>query len=94
MASTKVFAALISAPEKTALEISAELNLVQEQDNSQIEAWVDDVLARLPEKVKEYQNGKKGLLGLFAGEVKKLSKGKADMQLTNEVLGRKLDGVV
>jgi len=94
IASTKVFAALISAPEKTALEIATELNLVQEQDNSQIEAWVDDVLARLPEKVKEYRNGKKGLLGLFAGEVKKLSKGKADMQLTNEVLGRKLDGTV
>jgi aspartyl-tRNA(Asn)/glutamyl-tRNA(Gln) amidotransferase subunit B len=40
--------------------------------------------------VAEYQKGKKGLLGLFAGEVKKLSKGKADMALVNQLLGEKL----
>jgi len=45
----------------------------------------------MPDKVKEYKSGKKGLIGLFAGEVKKLSKGKADMQLVNKILADKLN---
>jgi aspartyl-tRNA(Asn)/glutamyl-tRNA(Gln) amidotransferase subunit B len=40
----------------------------------------------MPEKVAEYKKGKKGLLGLFVGEVKKISKGKADPKLTNQLL--------
>jgi len=31
------------------------------------------------------------LIGLFAGEVKKLSKGKADMQIVNKLLSEKLN---
>jgi len=46
-------------------------------------------IAKMPEKVKEYKSGKKGLIGLFAGEVKKLSKGKADMQIVNKLLTEK-----
>ena len=37
--------------------------------------------------------GKKGLIGLFAGQVKKLSKGKADMQLVNKILEQQLNKV-
>ena len=53
--------------------------------------WVDEAIAKMPEKVKEYKSGKKGLIGLFAGEVKKISKGKADMQLVNKLLAEKLN---
>jgi 2-polyprenyl-6-methoxyphenol hydroxylase-like FAD-dependent oxidoreductase len=35
-----------------------------------------EVVAAMPEKVAEYKKGKKGLIGLFVGEVKKKSKGK------------------
>jgi len=42
-------------------------------------------------KIKEYKSGKKGLIGLFVGEVKKLSKGKADMNLVNKLLAKKLN---
>jgi len=45
----------------------------------------------MPDKVKEYRSGKKGLIGLFAGQVKKLSKNKADMQLVNSLLEKKLN---
>jgi aspartyl-tRNA(Asn)/glutamyl-tRNA(Gln) amidotransferase subunit B len=41
--------------------------------------------------VIEYKKGKKGLIGLFMGEVKKRSQGKADPQLTNEILLQKLN---
>ena len=45
----------------------------------------------MPDKVIEYKKGKKGLLGLFVGEVKKISKGKADPQLTNQLLIQNLE---
>ncbi len=45
----------------------------------------------MPDKVSEYKKGKKGLIGLFVGEVKKLSRGKADPKLTNQLLLEKLE---
>jgi aspartyl-tRNA(Asn)/glutamyl-tRNA(Gln) amidotransferase subunit B len=90
IASGKVFHTLLQTPTKTALQVATELNLLQESDSGSIAAWVDEVIAKMPDKVKEYRSGKKGLIGLFAGEVKKLSKGKADMQQANKLLTEKL----
>lgn len=90
-ASTKIFAALINEPNKAPLQLATDLNLIQESDTGYLEAWVDEVIAKMPDKVKEYKSGKKGLVGLFAGEVKKLSKGKADMQAVNKLLAEKLN---
>jgi aspartyl-tRNA(Asn)/glutamyl-tRNA(Gln) amidotransferase subunit B len=89
-ASTKLFTACMQFPNKAALDLASQLNLLQESNSNAIEEWVNTVIQSMPDKVKEYKNGKKGLLGLFAGEVKKLSKGKADMQLTNKLLAEKL----
>jgi aspartyl-tRNA(Asn)/glutamyl-tRNA(Gln) amidotransferase subunit B len=89
-ASTKILNALISDIDKEPLQIATTLNLLQESDNSSVKAWVNEVIAKMPDKVKDYKSGKKGLIGLFAGEVKKLSKGKADMQLVNKILEEKL----
>ena len=55
-----------------------------------VTAWVNEVLNKMPDKVVEYKKGKKGLIGLFVGEVKKVSKGKADPKLTNDILLKKL----
>lgn len=90
VASTKLFSALLNEPNATVENLISSLNLEQNSDSASIEQWVDQVLAQLPEKVKEYQKGKKGLIGLFMGEVKKISKGKADPKITNEILLRKL----
>ena len=90
IAATKVFPVLVNDPSGDPLQIATRLNLVQEKDNSSMEEWVNTVIAQMPAKVKEYQSGKKGLIGLFAGEVKKLSKGKADMQIVNKILEEKL----
>jgi aspartyl-tRNA(Asn)/glutamyl-tRNA(Gln) amidotransferase subunit B len=89
-ASTKIFSALIAGPQQEPLQIATALNLLQESDSSSVEAWVNAIIAGMPDKVKEYKSGKKGLIGMFAGEVKKLSKGKADMQLVNKLLNEKL----
>jgi aspartyl-tRNA(Asn)/glutamyl-tRNA(Gln) amidotransferase subunit B len=90
-ASTKILSALIADAEKEPLQIATALNLLQESDSGSVEVWVDEAIAKMPDKVKEYKSGKKGLIGLFAGEVKKLSKGKADMQLVNKLLAEKLN---
>ncbi len=90
VASSVIFPLMIATPGKMAGEIAAGKNLVQDADAGMVDSWVDEVLSRMPEKVSEYRKGKKGLIGLFVGEVKKISKGKADPRLTNEILLQKL----
>ncbi len=89
-ASGRILQELIKRPEEKAIDIASSLNLLQESDSGAIEDWVNEVLQSMPDKVKEYKSGKKGLIGLFAGEVKKKSKGKADMQVVNKLLSEKL----
>jgi aspartyl-tRNA(Asn)/glutamyl-tRNA(Gln) amidotransferase subunit B len=90
VASTKVFGALLQEPGKEPLQIARELNLLQDSDEGNVAAWIEEVLNKMPDKVAEYKKGKKGLIGLFVGEVKKVSKGKADPKLTNDILLKKL----
>ncbi|QEC68489.1 Asp-tRNA(Asn)/Glu-tRNA(Gln) amidotransferase subunit GatB [Panacibacter ginsenosidivorans] len=89
-ASTKLLHALIKDQHKSAFELATELNLLQVSDSNELETWVNTAIERMPDKVKEYKKGKKGLIGLFVGEVKKMSKGKADPKKVTELLEEKL----
>jgi aspartyl-tRNA(Asn)/glutamyl-tRNA(Gln) amidotransferase subunit B len=91
IAAERIFPVLWEQPDRDPLEIAGALNLVQSSDTAEIEAWIDQALAGMPDKVSEYKKGKKGLIGLFVGEVKKISKGKADPRLTNQLLMEKLE---
>jgi aspartyl-tRNA(Asn)/glutamyl-tRNA(Gln) amidotransferase subunit B len=91
IAAERIFPILVEQPDRDPLEIAAALNLIQSSDTAEIEAWIDQALAGMPDKVSEYKKGKKGLIGLFVGEVKKISKGKADPRLTNQLLMEKLE---
>ena len=91
-AGTKILHSLIADPSTTPVDVATALGLLQEKNSSAIEQWINIVIDTMPEKINEYKKGKKGLIGLFAGEVKKLSKGKADMQLVNKLLSEKLNG--
>lgn len=89
VASSKILPLLIS--ENTSpLEIAERENLLQVSDANELETWVNDALASMPDKVAEYRKGKKGLIGLFVGEVKKRSKGKADPKIVTYLLEEKL----
>jgi aspartyl-tRNA(Asn)/glutamyl-tRNA(Gln) amidotransferase subunit B len=90
-ASIRLFNSLIRNPEKEPLQLATDLNLLQESKASAIEPIVDQVILKYADKVREYQKGRKGLMGLFVGEVMKLSKGKADPKLTNDLLIEKLN---
>lgn len=65
-------------------------NLFQLDDNSQIQDWINEVIQSMPDKVQAYNQGKKGLIGLFMGEVKKRSKGKANPHITTTLLEKTL----
>ncbi len=90
-ASSAVFNELINNPDKKVLDIAEALNLIQDSSEDSINEWVETVLQNFPGKVLEYKKGKKGLIGLFVGEVKKLSKGKADPKITTDLLTEKLN---
>jgi aspartyl-tRNA(Asn)/glutamyl-tRNA(Gln) amidotransferase subunit B len=89
-ASTTIFNELIKQPNQQPLAIAEELNVLMDKNNDTLIRWVEQVLNSMPDKVAAYKAGKKGLIGVFAGEVKKISKGKADMQLVNKLLLEKL----
>ena len=91
VASTKLFHELINNPNAEPGKIAEEKNWVQDSNVDHIENLIDQVLNKFPDKVKEYKKGKKGLMGLFVGEVMKLSKGKADPKITNDILSEKLN---
>jgi len=91
VAASKIFPVLIQSDKKEPFEIAKELNLLQEKNDDTLNTWIDEVLANMPDKISEYKKGKKNLIGLFAGEVKKKSKGKADMQAVNKILHQKLN---
>jgi aspartyl-tRNA(Asn)/glutamyl-tRNA(Gln) amidotransferase subunit B len=90
MAATRLLPAMMEDPQADAASLATTLGIVQEHDAGELEKWVDEALAAMPDKVKEYQKGKKGLIGLFVGEVKKRSKGKADPKMATQMLEQKL----
>lgn len=91
IASSRIFPELIKDENADPLQIAGRLNLLQISDSNEVLTWVEQALASMPDKVNEYKKGKKGLIGLFVGEVKKISKGKADPKITNQLLLEKLE---
>ncbi len=90
VASNVLFNELIKQPEQDALTLATTLNLIQNSNEEDLSILIDEVLLAFPEKVTEYKAGKKGLMGLFVGEVMKKSGGKADPKTTTKLLNQKL----
>ncbi len=68
------------------LDIAIRKNILMLNDDTALNEIVKATLVALPDKVLEYKNGKKGLIGLFVGDVMKRSEGKADPQKVNALL--------
>jgi len=73
-------------------QIVDEKGWVQVRDESEIESVIDQVLAESPTEVEQFRGGKEKLFGFFVGQVMKKTKGKANPQLVNEILRKKLTG--
>ncbi len=75
---------------KNAEVIVREKGLVQISDTGAIEQAVDDVIAKYPAEVERFKAGEEKLTGFFVGQVMKITKGKANPQIVNELLRKKL----
>ena len=85
-ASKRVFPALLKSKAKTAHQVAEELELFQSNDEDELKSTVKEILDAMPDKVKAYRNGKKGLIGMFMGEVMKKSRGKANPQIASKLI--------
>jgi aspartyl-tRNA(Asn)/glutamyl-tRNA(Gln) amidotransferase subunit B len=75
---------------KDAGTIVKEKGLVQISDESAIEKAVDEVIAKHPQEAGRFRAGEEKLLGFLVGQVMKATKGKANPQMLNELLKKKL----
>jgi aspartyl-tRNA(Asn)/glutamyl-tRNA(Gln) amidotransferase subunit B len=91
VAAQNIFPALIEKPEANPLDLARENNWIQESDSDALLELVKEAISKYPEKVEEYKSGKKGLLGLFMGEVMKLSRGKADPKVASKLVAEELE---
>jgi aspartyl-tRNA(Asn)/glutamyl-tRNA(Gln) amidotransferase subunit B len=66
--------------------------LVQVVDSGVLEGFVRAAMEANPSVVAEYRSGKEAVLGFMVGQVMKLSKGKANPGLVNELLKKMMKG--
>ena len=70
--------------------IVKEKGLIQITDNSEIEKIVEQVLEENQQSVEDYKAGKSNALKYLVGQAMRLSKGKANPQMINELILKKL----
>ena len=64
--------------------------LQQKSDPKELEQIIEKILTENKDKVEQYKTGKDKLFGFFVGQVMKISGGKANPQLVNQILKDKL----
>ena len=75
---------------KDAAAVVQEQGLTQVSDTGAIEGIIDSVIKANPGQHQDYRAGKEKLFGFFVGQVMKASKGKANPEMVNELLKKKL----
>ncbi|WP_031528411.1 Asp-tRNA(Asn)/Glu-tRNA(Gln) amidotransferase subunit GatB [Dyadobacter crusticola] len=90
VATQKIFPLLLTEPQSVPKEIASANNWLQNSNTNELESLVEEVINSMPDKVSAYRKGKKGLIGLFVGEVMKKSNNTADPKLVNQLLAQKL----
>lgn len=75
---------------KTAGDIVKEKGLVQISDPHAIEIMAEQIIAANPQSVADFKAGKKKAVGFLVGQMMKETHGKANPQMVNQVLIKKL----
>lgn len=91
VAANKLFPELVEKPNTTAEQIAVSLELLIDTKDEDLGLLIEEVLNAYPDKIKEYKQGKKGVLGLFMGELMKKSQGKINPQIANKLMIEILD---
>jgi aspartyl-tRNA(Asn)/glutamyl-tRNA(Gln) amidotransferase subunit B len=71
---------------KNPSEIAKVKNMMQISDTSLILGWVTTVLDANPQAIETYKSGRQNILGFLVGQVLKMSQGKANPALVNQML--------
>jgi len=77
---------LMADNNKDPIKIVEEKGLKQQSDPKEIEKIILEILSKNQDKVDQYKSGKEKLFGFFVGEVMKISDGKANPKLVNDIL--------
>jgi aspartyl-tRNA(Asn)/glutamyl-tRNA(Gln) amidotransferase subunit B len=91
VAANKVFVEMINNPGISAEQTAISLQVLIDTNEDDLALLIEQVLNAFPDKVKEYKQGKKGVLGLFMGDLMKKSKGKINPQIANKLIIEMLD---
>jgi aspartyl-tRNA(Asn)/glutamyl-tRNA(Gln) amidotransferase subunit B len=90
IASQSIFPELVNSTDSP-LAIAERLDLIQDSDSDSLKDFAQQAIAAFPDKAAAYKAGNKGLLGLFMGEVMKLSQRKADPKAASQILRELLE---
>ena len=90
-ATQKLFPELMLHMDEAPLSAAQRLDIIQSNDTGALQELVDQALAKYPEKITEYKNGKTNLLGLFVEEAMKMGKSKADPKMANQLVKEALE---
>lgn len=85
----EVFAEMI-ASQKAPSQIVKEKGLEQVTDTASLEKWCDEAIAANEKSVADFKSGKQGAINALKGYVMKMSKGKANPSVIDEILKKKL----
>jgi aspartyl-tRNA(Asn)/glutamyl-tRNA(Gln) amidotransferase subunit B len=76
---------------KTPKAIIAEKGISQINDEESLARIIDAVIQDNPAQLEQYRGGKDKLFGYFIGQVMKMTQGKANPQVLNDLMKKKLD---
>ncbi len=72
-------------------KIVEEEGLLQISEQSELEGIIEKVMVDNPDSIEKYRSGKTKVIGFLVGQVMKETKGKANPQLVNELLVKKIN---
>lgn len=89
-AAKQVFLRMVATGDPPA-QLAEREGLIRVDDDAQLAAWLDEVIADLPAEAERYRKGESRLQGVLIGAAMKKSKGRADPKKLNQLLAARLD---
>jgi aspartyl-tRNA(Asn)/glutamyl-tRNA(Gln) amidotransferase subunit B len=84
IAREKLLPLMLENPAANAAQVAEQEGWILAEAGDELAALIQEIAAKFPAKVQEYQSGKLGLLGFFVGQVMQASAGKYDPKVINQ----------
>ncbi len=81
----RIFARMVESGDPPA-HIAEREGMIKVDDDAQLSAWLDDVIAEMPVEAQRYRDGETRLKGVLIGAAMKKSGGRADPRTLNQLL--------